>query len=637
MDKSPFYQISTRQELANVLNMQLKSLSYVLYKLNPQNLYTSFSIPKKSGGVRDIVAPQKPLANIQSKIANILMLQPENEASGSKASHGFIKNKSILTNAKTHRNEKYVLNTDIQDFFPSFSFGRVLGFFEKNNAFMMDHKIAVALTNLCCYKQKLPQGAPSSPPITNLIFHIVDFKIIKLARKYKLNYTRYVDDLTFSTNSHSFLKTHHNFLAELNALIIHEGFNLNKNKTHLEFNNSRQEVTGIIVNKKLNVHKEFYKKTRAMADNLYKNNKFSIDDANGTIQQLDGRFNYINQLVRYNKKIKKRGTPYKTKYTHFSESFSKLDRFYSFTGKEQQYRKFLFYKYFVYGDSSIILTEGKTDVSYIKLALKKYVANYPQLISLQGLNKFKYAISFLNHPQSNIKNTRCHKEKKKKKMNTNQMSRRIPFFIGISEDGGNAYDHFLKYYSEGVKSVNPKQFPNYPKYFISDLGKAYSKKVIILLDNEKGKGSPLQCFISKCDTFKLKHKEDIIKELNTQGYSHIKYNLFLLTIPFKNDSDEDCTIESLLDTTEISSLSLSGKRFSKDNTLNTTNNFGKQALLKQVLSSNNNFNLSGFIPLLDKIAEINSLKVVENEKYEYKINKDKTRTPLEYQSITKYS
>lgn len=632
MEKSPFYQISTRRELASVLNMQLKSLSYVLYKLNPQNLYTSFSIPKKSGGVRNIVAPQKPLANIQNKIANVLMLQPENKASGSKASHGFIKNKSILTNAKVHRNKKYVLNTDIQDFFPSFSFGRVLGFFEKNNAFMMDHKIAVALTNLCCYKQKLPQGAPSSPPITNLIFHIVDFKIIKLARKYKLTYTRYVDDLTFSTNNHSFLKTYHDFLTELNALITHEGFNLNNNKTHLEFKNSRQEVTGIIVNKKLNVHKEFYRKTRAMADNLYKNNKFVVDNAEGRIQQLDGRFNYINQLVRYNKKVKKRGAPYKTKYTHSSESFSKLDRFLSFTGKEQQYRKFLFYKYFVYGDSSIILTEGKTDVSYIKLALKKYAANYPQLISLQGHNKFNYSISFFNHPQSNIKNTRYHK--KKKQINTNQMSHRIPFFIGISEDGGNAYNHFLKYYSE---SVNSKQFPNYPKYFISDLGKIYNKKVIVLLDNEKDNGSPLQCFISKCETFKLKRKKDIIKDLNTQGYSHIKYNLFLLIIPFKNSSNEDCTIENLLDSKEISTLSLKGKRFSKDNTLNTTNSFGKQALLTQVLSSNNNFDLSGFIPLLDKIVKINSLKAIENEKYKYKINKDKTRTPLEYQSITKYS
>lgn len=288
MKKSPFYQISTRQELADALNMRLKSLSYVLYKLDPQSLYTIFSISKKSGGKREITAPKKPLANIQSKIANVLMLQPENSALRSKASHGFIKNKSILTNATVHRNKNYVLNTDIQDFFPSFSFGRVLGFFKKNNAFMMDHKVAVALTNLCCYKKKLPQGAPSSPPITNLIFHIVDFKIIKLARKYNLDYTRYVDDLTFSTNEKSFPKVSQNFLNELNALITHEGFKLNEDKTHLEYKNSRQEVTGVIVNKKLNVHKEFYKNTRAMADNLYKNTEFTIDGKLGTINQLDG-------------------------------------------------------------------------------------------------------------------------------------------------------------------------------------------------------------------------------------------------------------------------------------------------------------------------------------------------------------
>ncbi|MCQ9316968.1 retron Ec67 family RNA-directed DNA polymerase/endonuclease [Levilactobacillus brevis] len=634
MKKSPFYQISTRQELADALNMRLKSLSYVLYKLDPQSLYTIFSISKKSGGKREITAPKKPLANIQSKIANVLMLQPENSALRSKASHGFIKNKSILTNATVHRNKNYVLNTDIQDFFPSFSFGRVLGFFKKNNAFMMDHKVAVALTNLCCYKKKLPQGAPSSPPITNLIFHIVDFKIIKLARKYNLDYTRYVDDLTFSTNEKSFPKVSQNFLNELNALITHEGFKLNEDKTHLEYKNSRQEVTGVIVNKKLNVHKEFYKNTRAMADNLYKNTEFTIDGKLGTINQLDGRFNYINQLVRYNKKSIKRKVAYKTKYNVEKKDFNHQSRFTLFSGKEQQYRKFLFYEYFIYGSSSIILTEGKTDVSYIKLALRVYKQEYPQLITSHG-KKTEYSVSFLKHTQ----NTSTKGQKKGKK--NNQMSHRIPYFIGISEDGGTSIDNFLNYYSE-ISTTNLNMYPNYPKYFISDLGKLPDKKVIILLDNEKGQGSPLNAFENKCCSLGLKEKGKIENDIKDKGYSHIKYNLFLLVIPCVN-SQTDCCVEDLLNQQQISKLELNGKHFCKSNKFDINKFFGKQALLSCVISSFSDknklatkFDLSGFKLLLSKISEINSLKAKRNLNYEYKYNPDNSKTPKKFQNITVY-
>ena len=115
------------------------------------------------------------------------------------------KNKSIYTNAAIHRNKRFVLNMDLQNFFDSFHFGRVRGFFIKNRNFNCTNEIATMIAQIVCYKGKLPQGAPSSPVITNLICGSLDYRISKLSKKYKLDYTRYADDITFSTNNRHFI------------------------------------------------------------------------------------------------------------------------------------------------------------------------------------------------------------------------------------------------------------------------------------------------------------------------------------------------------------------------------------------------------------------------------------------------
>ena len=109
---------------------------------------------------------------------------------------------------------------------------------------------------MTCYQGKLPQGAPTSPIITNLICNIFDVRISKLAKKYRLDYTRYVDDLTFSTNNKEFLNIKNIFFEELEKEIINAGFNINKRKTRVQYRVSRQEVTGIVVNKKLHVSRD---------------------------------------------------------------------------------------------------------------------------------------------------------------------------------------------------------------------------------------------------------------------------------------------------------------------------------------------------------------------------------------------
>ncbi|WP_313468613.1 reverse transcriptase domain-containing protein [Streptococcus parasuis] len=217
-------------------------------------------------------------------------------------SHAFFKGKSIKTNALPHRNKRYVLNVDLQDFFDSIHFGRVHGFF-KNNDFFKLPDVATVIAQLTCYKGVLPQGAPTSPIISNLICQILDYKIIELCQEYHLTYTRYADDLTFSTNEKNFDNNYQDFLDKLDKLVTRSGFKINAEKTHFQEYNGRQTVTGLSVNKKLNVKKDFYKHTRSMAHSLYKTGKFMINGKEGTLNQLEGRFSFINDLVKYNNRL----------------------------------------------------------------------------------------------------------------------------------------------------------------------------------------------------------------------------------------------------------------------------------------------------------------------------------------------
>ena len=126
----------TLAEIAGMLGFTPSGLSYVLYKFPPDKKYKKFSIPKKTGGTREINAPEKQLMSLQKRLANVLYLcRAEIERANPRhpISHGFRKKLSIITNAKPHRGRRFVLNVDIEDFFPSFNFGRVRGFFIKNN------------------------------------------------------------------------------------------------------------------------------------------------------------------------------------------------------------------------------------------------------------------------------------------------------------------------------------------------------------------------------------------------------------------------------------------------------------------------------------------------------------------------
>ena len=118
-------------------------------------------------------------------------------------SHGFRRKHSIITNARPHKRRRHVLNLDLQDF-PSSNFGRVRGFFLKNHQCPLHEKIATLIAQIACHNNELPQGSPSSPIISDLIAHPMDVRLAQLAKKHRLTYSRYADDLTFSTGQKQF-------------------------------------------------------------------------------------------------------------------------------------------------------------------------------------------------------------------------------------------------------------------------------------------------------------------------------------------------------------------------------------------------------------------------------------------------
>ena len=174
-------QVSTKKQLALLLGVKTPFLTHTLYIKKSADQYSQFDIPKKTGGSRTINAPSDGLKSLQSNLSTLLLdcIDEINEAKGIKPSlsHGFVRERSIITNASKHLNNKNVLNIDLMDFFDSFNFGRVRGFFIKNNHFNLDPHIATVIAQIACYKNVLPQGSPCSPVITNLITHSLDIRL----------------------------------------------------------------------------------------------------------------------------------------------------------------------------------------------------------------------------------------------------------------------------------------------------------------------------------------------------------------------------------------------------------------------------------------------------------------------------
>lgn len=548
-----------REEVAKLLGIELKELTYLLYKEKVENLYNTFEIPKKNGEFRIIHAPKDDLKWIQRKLSDKLSEVHSdyllNNNIKSVISHGFQEGKSIITNASLHRHKKYLLNIDIADFFPSFHFGRVQGYFRKSKEFNFSKEVSTIVAQLACYKGKLPQGAPTSPIISNLIFNIIDLHILKLAKNYKLDYTRYADDMSFSTNNKAFRKDYLAFIQELKELLEKNGFVINQNKTRLEYYSSRQEVTGLTVNDKINASRTFINNTRAMANQLYKTNSFQINGRDGTLNQLEGRFSFINQLDWLSNKLEYRTTKKKTNKKFIS----------GLNTREKQYQYFLFYKYFFRPDRPTIVTEGKTDILHIKSALMKYYDRYPKLITKISDGKYEFKVYFLNK------------------------TRRLDYFLGISSDGADTMKNIWNFYIGKNNCINIYEYIK-NKSQNESLDKV--NPVILLFDNEQKSDRPLKNFLKYLG----------IKLDDRQISKQLKANLFLQTIPLMKGLEE-CEIEDLYEK-EVLNVTIDGKNFCRSAEDDSEKYFGKHIFSMYIRERYNRIDFSNFLEVLDSINNL---------------------------------
>lgn len=214
---------------------------------NPTRYYRSFAIPKRTGGERTILAPRSFLKAVQYYVLRFIL---QNQPVSSFAT-GFVRGKGIVHNARLHAGFPFLLNVDLRDFFGTVTVNQVREEFLKIG---FPIATAEALALLCTYGGSLPQGAPTSPALSNLVFSQVDQEISALSSSRRLTYSRYADDLTFS----GLRPIPRQFVADLDRLLVTQGFALNTQKTRFAGPSQARYVTGLVVN----VHPQVDRQTR---------------------------------------------------------------------------------------------------------------------------------------------------------------------------------------------------------------------------------------------------------------------------------------------------------------------------------------------------------------------------------------
>jgi len=364
-----FPAVRTRAELAAWLGLSDKRLRFLLYGRTEDVNYTVFSISKRSGGTRQIAAPTPILAAIQRKIAaQLSLLAPVRHIA-----KGYVRGASIADHAALHANRRWVVCADIEGFFPSINFGRVLGMF-RSAPFVFPEEVAVPLAQLCCFKGVLPQGAPTSPVISNVICRSLDRKLLELAKPLRCVVSRYADDICFSTNlkeipSAIATRDGEGFSpgAGLVDALVSSGFDLNPKKFSVKRGSSHPMITGLIVTDVPRMPRRWRRELRmtlhvlrkygeeeaakAIADNRKK--RLDVGEVNALsvirgrsafASYLDRRFGtgYVESLIR--------GYPQQSELLG-SRSFAKIN----------------------------VITEGKTDRFYLESAYRELADKLPDL------------------------------------------------------------------------------------------------------------------------------------------------------------------------------------------------------------------------------------------------------------------
>ncbi len=268
--------LATPADVSTALNLTIPRLRWLAFHSETATVthYVRFQVPKKSGGMRELSAPHHDLAATQQWILmHILEKIPTHDAA-----HGFVPGRGTMSNAVPHVGRATVINLDLKDFFPSITYPRVKGIFQELG---FSPAAATILALLCteCPRRKvayngktffvatgprgLPQGASTSPALSNLLARRLDARLAGLAAKLGFAYTRYADDLTFSGDGQAAAKTAY-LLARVRHIVAGENLVVNEKKTRVQRPGRRQEVTGVVVNRRPNVPRRVTKRLRAI-------------------------------------------------------------------------------------------------------------------------------------------------------------------------------------------------------------------------------------------------------------------------------------------------------------------------------------------------------------------------------------
>jgi hypothetical protein len=272
-------------------------------------------VPKRSGGLRLIEIPKARLRRIQQKILRqILDLTPPHVAA-----HGFRRGRSSVTHAALHADRHTVIRMDLKDFFPSIQYARIAALFEKLG---YPEKVAGLLARLCVNRTPdgalherqvaealtwserqalksphLPQGSPCSPALANLCAYRLDIRLEALAQSLGAVYSRYADDLVFS-GDRDFARAADRFHVQVAAIALEEGFRVNTRKTRLMREGTRQQVTGVVINRHPNIARDDYDKLKATLTNCVRHGPASQNrDGRADFRAyLAGRISYVKMV-----------------------------------------------------------------------------------------------------------------------------------------------------------------------------------------------------------------------------------------------------------------------------------------------------------------------------------------------------
>ena len=309
-------------QLSDLLGIRRKSMFKLSKNVNGH--YKRIILKKQNGKKRIIHAPDSALKSVQQVIlARILKYIPVSDYATA-----YIKGKSLANNASAHLGHKYLLKMDITDFFGSITYLQVISAVFNKNRFPV--QIGAILTSLCCRNDVLPQGAPTSPAISNIVMKNFDDNVGKWCEENGVTYTRYCDDLTFSSQ-----KPLYNVYVKAFKMLEDMGFEVNRKKTHYITDASRQTVTGLTVNEKVSIPRDYKQNLRqevyyaikyGFAESIVHGNK--TDFVKNATPDIEKYYNHLRGKIGYVLQIEPQNIWFKEKLKELEQKHNERKRKY---------------------------------------------------------------------------------------------------------------------------------------------------------------------------------------------------------------------------------------------------------------------------------------------------------------------